>query len=255
MTLRDQLKDIVDNYFNRYPHMSINGLSLKSGVPATTLRRIVNASIKGDPAPHTALNLVSAVTNEKRLSVLVEMYEGPLGKTLNEVFSPYVEMGLKHEYSADLNEELRDSIKYFIYKVSANHNGASVFWVGETFGKLGLDRLAELESAEIVSRQGDSIHASQKDFSLDVHVAARHLPELVKFYKPENIGLGQNLFYTLSESLNEDGIREIKKIQKEAIERIYSVMSDSNFKGDTPYFNLMLSDTVAFEEANLGVCQ
>ncbi len=255
MTLRDQLKDIVDTYFTRYPHMSINGLSLKSGVPATTLRRIVNASIKGEPAPHTVLNLVSAVTNEKRLSVLIGMYDGPLGNTLNEVFSPYIEMGLKHEYSNDLNEELRDSIKYFIYKVSANHNGTTVFWVGENFGKLGLEKLDELEKANLVQREGDSLFAAQKDFSLDLEVAAKHLPELVKFYKPRNLGLGKNLFYTMSESLSDEGVQLVKEIEKEAIEKIVSVMNDIKFRGENPYFSLMVSDTVGFEGTSLGVCQ
>lgn len=253
MTLRDQLKEIVDDYFVRFPHMSVNGLALKSGVPATTLRRIVNSSIKGDPAPHTALNLVSAVTNEKRLSVLVEMFEGALGDTLREVFSPYIEMGLKHEYSPDLNEELRDPIKYMVYKVAANSAGASLTWVGETFGKLGLERAQELEKKGFIANVDGFYHAQQKDFSLDVKIAADHLSELVKFYKPGAIPQGKNLFYTMSESMNDEGIQKIKRIQKEAIEKIVGVMNDAKFRGETPYFNLFLSDSLDFECDAQGV--
>ena len=61
MALVEQLKGVVDGYFEKYPHMSINALAQRSGVPATTLRRIINKTVKGDPAPHTVLNIISAV--------------------------------------------------------------------------------------------------------------------------------------------------------------------------------------------------
>ena len=67
MTLCEQLKEIVDDYLTRYPNLSINSLAMKSGVGATTLRRIKNLSIKGDPAPHTVLNIVSSTSNQKCL--------------------------------------------------------------------------------------------------------------------------------------------------------------------------------------------
>ena len=53
MTLSEQLQDIVEGYFDRYPNMSINGLAQKSGVGATTLRRIVKGTNKGEPAPRS----------------------------------------------------------------------------------------------------------------------------------------------------------------------------------------------------------
>lgn len=248
MTLCEQLKDIVDSYFLKHPNVSINGLAMRSGVGASTLRRLLNDSIKGDPAPHTVLNLLSTVTKEKKLSKLIAMVDGPLGDMLQETFSHFVESEAPHTYDQDLNEILKDQMSYFIYKLAANRKGTDKMFVSEMFGNAGLERLTKLLDLGVVkaNEEGD-IHAVQKDFSLDVEIAAGHLPELVKYYKPGSISNGQNLFYTMSETLSEEGIQKVKAIQKEAIKKIYDVMRSPFYEGDIPFFTLDMSDTFTFE--------
>jgi hypothetical protein len=248
VTLCEQLKDIVESYFMKHPNVSINGLAMRSGVGASTLRRILNDSIKGDPAPHTVLNILSSVAKEKKLSKLVAMVDGPLGEMLQETFSHFVESETPHTYDQDLNEILRDQMSYFIYKLAANRKGTDKYFVSEMFGSVGLDRLTKLIDLAVVevNEEGD-IHAVQKNFSLDVEVAAGHLPELVKYYKPGTIAKGQNLFYTMSESLNEEGIQKVKTIQKDAIKKIYDVMKSPFYEGEIPFFTLDMSDTFSFE--------
>lgn len=248
MTLTEQLKDIVESYFAKHPNVSINGLAMKSGVGASTLRRLLSGSIKGDPAPHTVLNILSTVTKEKKLSKLVKMVDGPMGDMLQETFSHFIESETPHSYDNDLNELLRDQMSYFIYKLAANRKGTDKVFVTEMFGKAGLERLAKMLDLGVVkeNEEGD-IHASEKDFSLDVEIAAGHLPELVKYYKPNSIANGQNLFYTMSETLSEEGIQKVKTIQKEAIKKIYDVMRSPFYEGDIPFFTLDMSDTLSFE--------
>lgn len=248
LQLSSQIKDLIGDYFNRYPQLSINALSKRSGVGASTIRRILTGEIKGDPAPHTLLNLVSALTQEKRLSVLVHMFEGPLGEVLKENFSPFIELELPHSIGKNINKELSDSLKYFIYKVAANRAGLKKTWVMDNFGKLGLDKLEELIHAGLILGGPEDFQAKDKDFSLDTSVAARHLPQLVKFYKPQEVDQGKNLFYTLSESINEESLKKIKAIQKQAIKEIYEVMQSPDSYGEIPYFVLSLSDEVCLKQ-------
>lgn len=254
MTLTEQLKDVVENYFSRYPHVSINSLAMKSGVGATTLRRIVNQSIKGEPAPHTVLNLASALSNEKQLTSLIKNFDGPIGQLLEKTFAPYLEVDSSHVMKNDINEELKDWVKYAIYKLSANRKGVSRIQVSELFGKLGLDRLDELIENKFLEEEQSISHANEKNFSLDVSIAAGHLSELVRFYKPTEVSKGNNIFYTLSETLNEEGIQKIKEIQKEAVKKIFEVMNENEFAGEIPYFSLNLADTFDLTE-NKGVLQ
>ncbi|PIP94292.1 MAG: hypothetical protein COW00_03410 [Bdellovibrio sp. CG12_big_fil_rev_8_21_14_0_65_39_13] len=246
MQLCEQLKEMIEGHFVKYPHVSINGFAMKSGVGATTLRRILSDSIKGDPAPHTVLNIASALTNEKRLSVLIDQYQGPVGMMLKSTFGPYVEQMVEHKNMGDLEGELLDPIKYFIYKLAANRTGVSEQSLFNLFGKLGLEKAEELYNKKFLDLRVNGYHAKEKKCSLDYKIVAGHLPEMVKFYKPENVSLGKNLFYTMSESVNEQAIAEIKKIQKEAIQKIFDILESDDYRGEIPYFTLNLCDTLDY---------
>jgi len=244
MTLTEQLKILLDTYFEKYPHMSINALAKKSGVGASTLRRIINGSLKGNPSPSTVLNLVSASTKERKLAVLLKTTGGPVGKLLNSSFGHFVEENLPHNYNTDLNRELGEWPKYMIYKLASNKKGVLKKDIESVLGKIGLKHLKELFKRGLVFMEGEVVHAKEKQFSLDIKVSLKHLPNLLEFYKPDALDKGQNLFYTLSESLNEDGIKKVKEIQKEAVKKIYNVMRSPYFEGDIPYFSISLMDTL-----------
>jgi len=249
MSVSYQLKTVVEDYFVRYPHMSINAFSLKSGVAATTLRRIKAGTIKNDPAPHTVLNIVSALSNEKRLDKLVRAFDGAIREYLFDSFGNFLDEIDTH-YKLDLNDILKDQITYFIYKLAANRKGTDIVDVNYTFGKLGVDKLQYLIDKGLVYEKDGRVHASEKNFSLDVSVAASHLPELVKFYKPHQVAQGKNLFYSLSETINEDGIRKIKEIQKEAIKKIHTIMNSPFYEGDIPFFTIDMCDTMELSGLN-----
>jgi len=250
-----QLQSVIGDYFNRYPNTSVNSLALKSGVGATTLRRIIKGGLKGDPAPHTILNIASAVTKEKRLSVLVNMFDGPMGDILKETFSPFIETSSDHKICDDLNTELKDFTKYMIYKCAANRAGVKSSWVIDNFGKAGLDKMKDLISSQLLTGGPEVFHANEKNFSLDLKVAAAHLPEMVRFYKASEVSSGKNLFYSLSESLSDEGIAEVKKIQKEAIQNIYRVMNEKKYSGDTHYMALTMTDTMSRSDNSGEVLQ
>jgi hypothetical protein len=255
VTLNQQLKNIVHNYFEKYPHMSINGLAQKSGVGATTLRRLVNSTGKGEPTPHVVLGLVSATAKEKRLSHLITMFDGEVGEILKKSFSPYIEKEMPHQIDNDLNKVLEDQISYFIYKLSANREGTDKMQISELYGKMGLDRLSKLIKLGFVYAKENKLHAKKKDFSMDVKIAAEHLPEMMKFYKPDQINSGRNLFYTLSETLNEEGIQKIKDVHKEAVKKVFDIIRSPFYEGKIPYFTVQVCDTLSHDNIPEGVLQ
>lgn len=254
-SLCGQLQTMMEGYFTKYPNMSVNALAAKSGVGASTLRRILSDGLKGDPAPHTVLNIASAVTREKRLSVLITMFDGPLGELLKETFSPFVEMNMNHEMDHEINEELKDFTKYMIYKCAANDAGVRSSWVMDNYGKAGLAKMNELFERGFLTAGPELFHAKQKNFSLDLEIAVSHLSEMVRFYKPSELSKGKNLYYTLSESLNDEAIKKVKKIQLEAIQKIYDVMSDKKSLGPTHYMSVSIMDTLESGSDDSGVLQ
>ena len=53
-----------------------------------------------------------------------------------------------------------------------------------------MDRLEKLISLKFIKEEEGELHATKKDFSLDIEIAASHLPEMTKFYKPHMVAKG-----------------------------------------------------------------
>jgi hypothetical protein len=257
MTVTEQLQDVVCDYLEKYPNISINALAKRSGVAATTIRRLVNQETKKSIAPHTVLNLVSSISKEKRLGKLIGMFDGPLGDLLKENFSAFAEEGgssLDGSFDHRLNAVLADPIAYFVYKLTSNRTGIAEEMIQELYGRNGLNKLEELKELQLVEEKEGIFFATEKNFSLSVDIAAKHLPELMKYYKPGQIDLKRNMFYSLSESLSEEGIQKIKDIQKEAVKKTYQVMQSPFYEGNIPYFTVQVCDTL-MPEMSEGVIQ
>ena len=88
--LTQELKNCMEDYFSSYPNMSINGLSKRAKVGATTLRRILSLSLKGNPNPKTVLNLMSVLTKEKDIELIIGASKPLTKKYLHESFRSYL---------------------------------------------------------------------------------------------------------------------------------------------------------------------
>lgn len=248
------LRSLVQEFLTKHPRLTLQALAIRAQVPVTSLRRLMSEESKAEVAPHTALNLCSYMLREKRVGKLLGQLPPVLAEFLQRHFGGFVFQGAEERvHAADLNEALRDRTAYFIYKLAANRTGSSMTEVCELFGSLGKRKAEELLAAGILLADGDRLKARDPDFSLDLNVAAAHLPELVKFYRPDSIGEGRNLMYSLSESVNEEAIKKIKDVQREAVKQTHAIMQDPANAGEIPYFTLNLCET--FLDQSQGVIQ
>lgn len=244
MTLCSELRELITNHLEKHPNVSINALAARSKVGASTLRRIVTGTIKGDPSPHTVLNIVSTIKKERCLSKLLQECDGEIGSLLTDCFSQYISTQSRHQLDLDLDDLLQDSISYFIYKLAANSSGVSLSKIVEIYGSIGHEKMKKLIELGFAENCDDVIHAKQKDYCARVETALLHLPHLIQFFKLHEVEKGLNMFYTQSESLSREGISKVKQIQKEAITKIHQIMSEPHFRGDIPYFTIAMSDTL-----------
>jgi hypothetical protein len=242
------LRALVQDFLARHPRVTVQALAQRAQVPVTSLRRLMQEESKSEVAPHTALNLCAYICREKRVGELLKLLPPVLAEFLQKYFGGFVFEGSeKRVYSVDLNEALKDRMSYFIYKLAANSAGTSWMEVTELFGSTGKRKAEDMLKQELIKEVDGRLSARDRDFSLDLQVASAHLPELVKFYRPESVGRGLNLMYSLSESLNEDAIKKIKDVQREAVKATHAIMQDSANHGDVPYFTLNLCETFLAE--------
>lgn len=259
-TVNDQLRAMTLSYLNTHPGLTLNALAGRSGVPATTMRRLMQQT-GGELAPHSVLALVSYLLKEKKISVLLRKVEGPIAELLNKSFNQFIfdEEMSKHEMHADLNTLFQDRMCYLIYKMAANACGTSVREIRDVFGLTGLQKLQEmLDKNLILTDDNERLHARDKNFSVDLALAHKLTHSLVDFYKPKDVEKGFNLFYSLSEGMSEEGIKKIKEIEINAVKKIFEVMNDEAFQGTIPYFAVVLSDVLGLtpeKETPAGVLQ
>ena len=248
--VNSQLRLLTNAYLDKHPGLTLNSLSSRCGVPATTMRRLMKGSATTDTselAPHAVLSLVSYLLKEKKISALLKKTDGAIAELLNRCFDQFIfsEEKSSHQLDNDLNTLLRDKTTYLIYKLAANRCGTSIDDIKNIFGLTGLKKLFDLiEKNWLVSdtQNSEIFHAKEKDFSLDLALAHELSHSLVDYYKPQDIEAGFNLFYSLSEGMNKSGILKIKEIEKEAIKKIFETMNDKQYLGPIPYYALIISD-------------
>ena len=245
-SVNEQLRMMTADYLALHPNLSLNALATRSGVAATTMRRLMQADSMGELAPHSVLSLVSYLLREKKIAKILRMIEGPVAELLNRCFDQFIfDESADHKLDQPLNELLKERTTYLVYKLAATVAGTTVDDIKDAFGLTGLKKCNDLIDKQwiMVDNKG-RLHAKEKNFSVDLALAHQLTHSLVDQYKPGDVERGLNLFYSLSEGMNEEGIKKIKEIEKEAVKKVYEIMNTEKFQGDLTYFSLFLSDVI-----------
>ncbi|PIP95948.1 MAG: hypothetical protein COW00_02580 [Bdellovibrio sp. CG12_big_fil_rev_8_21_14_0_65_39_13] len=236
------IKQVMNSFLKDHPQLSVNALSKRSEVSEATMRRILNDQVKTEPCGDTILEILAAITKERRISELVKMFPGPISEKLSQTFGIQAQNS-QYQHIPELERELNDEITYLIYKLAANTSGTSRLKVSEMLGIIGLDRLDKLISKDLIIEENGTLHARYKSFTLSNQVFARNFKTCAQFINTKkNRDISRNLFYNLSESINEDSYREVLKIQRQAMKKISQLINDPKNVGEIPFFQLIAVD-------------
>ena len=260
-SVNEQLREMTNSFLKSHSSLTLNALAQRSGVAGTTLRRLMQEESRSELAPHSVLALVSYILREKKISKLIKLVDGPVGDLLRKSFDQFIfdEEKSNHELKNELNDLFKDKTNYLIYKMSANICGTTFEEIKNNFGLHGLNRLESMMLQGFIWMDDEKfLHAKDKNFSVDLKRAHELTHSLVDQYKPEDVAKGYSIFYSLSEGLNARGIDEVKRIELEAVKKVFEVMNNKEFIGSIPYFSLFLSDVLGMtptsdlEKSNLG---
>ncbi len=243
-TINQELRELIMEYREKHPALSLNALSQRTNIPGTSLRRLMQDNYEVPLSPHQVLAIFSYLIKEKRISKILAMATGAVGEYLRQSFSSFVfEEENEHKMDFDINEIVKDKVSYLIYKMAANQLGVTMGEIFESFGRMGLKKFEELVNRGwIYADTNERFHAKEKNFSIDIMLSKELSHSLLDQFKPEDAGRGLNLYYSLSEGMNEMGIKKIKEIELDAVKKVFEVMNQKEYIGTIPYFALFLSD-------------
>ena len=226
--------------------------SKKCGISEPTLRRILSQKIKTDPQISTVLDILTYISRESSVRRIVEMYDGPLAKYISD--NMLVLSEVDQDYSKKLNEELKNPIKYLVYKLSVNASGVSKEKVRNMFGEHGVGLLNELVEGNyaIKNEKDGRYYSCARGLQGSFENFVLHFKATADFIKPHKLNSRRPLnpfFINTSDSINKDTYEKILKMQRKHQRKISQLISDESSKGEIPFFYLAAIDTLDYESA------
>jgi hypothetical protein len=244
--LIEHLKIIINQYLKTHPHLSVNAISKKSNVSEPTLRRIVSGRIKTLPQITTVLDILTFLSNTNSLREIVKMYPGPIGEYLLEAM-PHLEQ-IDQDYSNQLNEELKNPIKYLIYKLAINSMGVTAEKITELYGNHGIQLLNEMINSGFIYKDQDEVFRTQvKSFSSNHGDFVRNfklVADFIKTNKHRNRKPLNPFFVNASESITPEAYEQISRLQRSTQKKIRQILSDPQSLGNIPTFFICALDSL-----------
>ncbi len=239
-----ELKVIVDEYLKTHPNISLHALSKRCGLASSTLRRIVNLETKDNPSDSTVIGIVSAITREDKIENLIHQNKGEIKKALIRSY----EIVQKHHYRADLKDLMEDREIYIIYKLAANHAGTTHAEIKNLLGIPAISKLEMLLDLNLVYLEAEKIHARNKNFSLPLSIAKKHLTELLRFTYNTGKYVDRSIFLSGSESITKEAYDEIWEIIVNSSKKIGEILNNKDNLGEIPFFYNTILNTMDVDD-------
>ena len=230
----DILKDYVSKRKEVNPNISESQIARGLGISQTTFYRMLNYNAY--PSVRNLLKLCKSVPKLKSL-VTEEMLE-------------VTRESKTGKYMGDELENLLSKKHLFIaYALALSAHGVTDEEILYCLGHEGIKALEILIKKHFVIKKDDNRYkatAMDKGIILSFEVLKRHIKILAEEYKPDNIA-NNYIFYKM-ETLNKEGMRELRKIYKETHRKVQKLMEKEEYKGDMPIFSVGFIDILFLED-------
>lgn len=242
------LKNLVDDFLETRPGLSLTGLAGRCGVSESMLRKAYNGQTM--PHPENIIKILARIKKENNVYKLVKIFEGtPMGDYLKEHFPFYKEAGPIEQ--VDFGGALQDFVQMYIYKRASHKSSYSRQNVIEDWGKVGEINLNELLRKEIVfEEETGELQVRYPHYRVDPTLVKKMAPEMAKLWKAKNVGT-QNFYHFFDESLNKEGVQKVREVKLEASRKISDIFGDPKYLGSIPYFSMDMADTLTLEEDSM----
>lgn len=244
------LSEIVNQYLDDHPRITLNGLSKRCQVSEPTIRRIAKKQIKTLPNLSTVLDLLMTISKKTEIVEILDCFPGPVADFVREAL-PYAE---EHgsEHSNTIHKYLQDPVKYLIFKLSLNRIGVSEEKVRRLFGDLGVSDLKDLVKYELIEERQGLYFAKIKHFTTIFENFVDQFRATANFIKPHTYQSRKPLnplFVNASDSVSPEAYKEISRIQKAALKKISRILAEDESAGPIPLVFLCALDTLDTQSA------
>lgn len=248
----ERINTVLFNGYLKNPNLSIKSLEAKTGVPHTTLRRIIKN--ESDPNPAAVIKIFRAFGLDDELLQYMQDFHPEIASVMkdNSVHN--------NEYNyieQDHRQYFTDESNFLILSLAYTKAGTTEEEIQTQLGSVGLNKLYSLTNKGLILKQEDGSYVGKiKDFKLPFADVIKRLGYAMKFYNLEEAGSINNWLSYQVESLNDEGIKALKLLQQsQFIERKEKIFNNPMYFGHTKVYCAAVGSTFLPYKEDVGVLQ
>ncbi|MBL6990896.1 MAG: hypothetical protein ISR65_14015 [Bacteriovoracaceae bacterium] len=226
--------------------ISLGWITRNSTVKEETIQ-LINRGDDRKISSATLLELCRLFSRKERVCDIVNHFDGEIHTALMTCYSSFMESTPAIEVPrVKLTDSIENDVEYFVFRWSTLFEGVTKNFVKEQLGEIGLEAIDKLVDKEVISINGDKIRAVEDYTILDLNFTKRNAPHLMKFFKPENMHSGSNIYLMDAAHINEDCRKRVLGRLKKAEDENYEDMCQPESRGSIKQLSMVFSDTMTF---------
>lgn len=248
----ERINTVLFNGYLKNPNLSIKSLEAKTGVPHTTLRRIVKN--ESDPNPAAVIKIFRAFGLDDELLRYMQDFHPEIASIMRSNSAHNEEYNFIEQ---DNRQFFTDESNFLILSLAYTKSGTTENEIQIQLGAVGLNKLHMLTEKGLILKLDDGRYVGKiKDFKLPFADVLKRLGYAMKFYNLEEAGNINNWLSYQVESLNAEGIKALKLLQQsQFIERKEKIFNNPMYIGQTKVYCAAIGSTFLPYQEDVGVLQ
>lgn len=234
------IKACIDSFLEKNPKMSLQSVEDKTGVPCSTLRRII--TLKGNPQPEAVIKIFLALGFDNELVTYMKEHHPEIA-TVMALKSIHNQ---EYDFVSESHREFFTSDDYFLLiNLAYTENGTNEDEIAYELGRKGLERLHELLEKGIVAKDEHGRYIGKlQNYKLSFSDTKKRVELALRYYRLEEAGNINNWMSFQTESLNEEGLKLLKTLQQKHFnERKEQIFNNPMYNGNLKVYSATVSST------------
>lgn len=236
----ERVKISIDSYLSSSKHRTLRSLSEDANIPYSTVRRI--HSLDGNPKPEAIIKIFNTIGNDKALFDYMKDFHPEIAGVMAKNQSHNKE----YTYISETTKSYYTDERYFlILNLASTSSGTTEEEVIHTLGTLGLERLNHLQEEGLIIKDVEGRYfGANTNYKLSLTDTKSRIALSMKHYRIEEAGSNNNWLSFQTESLNDEGLRAMKKLsQKHFNERKDQIYNNPMYQGKIKHYSACISST------------
>ena len=174
----------------------------------------------------------------------MDLHDNGLGKRLKDALKISSEEKNKISIQETIKQLINDPDYFVAYLLCAANMGSSRKTIQEVIGSKSTEVIQKFIDLDIIIEFNEKLHLKNKGIIVrDFNDYKHHLKTYSNFYNPSHVGRERNYCHSLTEGLNQEGIKELQKIHRNFHQKTKEIMRDHKFHGTIPIFSVAFCDS------------